>query len=50
MPSAQSSGSEEDESDAQVFISAVNMENADTQLKDIAISHCKRKFENLPEV
>lgn len=41
-------GSEEDESDAQVFLSAVNKD--DTQLKDIVISHFKRKFENLPEV
>lgn len=53
VTSAQSSnsemlyGSEEDESDAQVFLSAVNKD--DTQLKDIVISHFKRKFENLPE-
>ena len=54
VTSAQSSngemlyGSEEDESDAQVFLSAVNKD--DTQLKDIVISHFKRKFENSPEV
>ncbi|KAI5007033.1 hypothetical protein ZWY2020_046981 [Hordeum vulgare] len=53
VTSAQSSksemlyGSEEDESEAQVFLSAVNKD--DTQLKDIVISHFKRKFENLPE-
>ncbi|KAF7031978.1 hypothetical protein CFC21_043214 [Triticum aestivum] len=53
VTSAQSSnsgmlyGSEEDESDAQVFLSAVNKD--DTQLKDIVISHFKRKFENSPE-
>jgi len=47
MTSAQSYGSEEDECDAQVFLSAVNKD--DTQLKDIVISHFKRKFENLPE-
>ncbi|XP_037407682.1 protein SEMI-ROLLED LEAF 2-like isoform X2 [Triticum dicoccoides] len=53
VTSAQSSnsemlyGSEEDESDAQVFLSAVNKD--DTQLKDNVISHFKRKFENSPE-
>ncbi|XP_047054699.1 protein SEMI-ROLLED LEAF 2-like isoform X1 [Lolium rigidum] len=47
VTSAQSYGSEEDESDAQVFLSAVNKDDA--QLKDIVISHFKRKFENLPE-
>lgn len=40
-------GSEEDERDAQVFLSAVNKD--DTRLKDIVISHFKEKFENLPE-
>ena len=48
MTSAQSYGSEEDENDAQIFLSAVNKD--DTQLKDIVISHFKKKFENLPEV
>ncbi|KAL5221144.1 hypothetical protein ABZP36_025857 [Zizania latifolia] len=40
-------GSEEDESDAQAFLSAVNKD--DTQLKEIVMSHFKEKFENLPE-
>jgi hypothetical protein len=48
VTSAQSYSSEEDESDAQVFLSSVNKDDA--QLKDIVISHFKRKFENLPEV
>uniref|UniRef100_A0A0E0JS79 Uncharacterized protein n=1 Tax=Oryza punctata TaxID=4537 RepID=A0A0E0JS79_ORYPU len=40
-------GSEEDETDAQNFLSSVNKN--DTQLKEIVMSHFKEKFENLSE-
>ncbi|XP_062207771.1 protein SEMI-ROLLED LEAF 2-like isoform X2 [Phragmites australis] len=40
-------GSEEDESDAQAFLSAINKD--DTELIEIVMSHFRQKFENLPE-
>lgn len=41
-------GSEEDESDALAFLSAVNKH--DTELIETVMCHFKEKFENLPEV
>jgi protein EFR3 len=41
-------GSEEDESEAQAFLSAISKD--DTELMEIAISCCKEKFKILPEV
>lgn len=41
-------GSEEDESNAQAFLSAIN--NDDAELIEIVMTHFKKKFENLPEV
>jgi hypothetical protein len=40
-------GSEEDESQAQAFLSTINKD--DTELIEIMISFCKEKFKNLPE-
>ncbi|CAL4959970.1 unnamed protein product [Urochloa decumbens] len=40
-------GSEEDESYAQAFLSAINKD--DVELIEIVMSHFKKKFENLPE-
>ncbi|KAG2602592.1 hypothetical protein PVAP13_5KG697800 [Panicum virgatum] len=40
-------GSEEDESNAQAFLSAINKD--DVELIETVISHFKKKFENLPE-
>ncbi|TKW18256.1 hypothetical protein SEVIR_5G420200v4 [Setaria viridis] len=40
-------GSEEDESNAQAFLSAINKD--DVELIEIVMSHFKKKFENLPE-
>ena len=41
-------GSEEDESNAQAFLSAINKD--DVELIETVMSHFKKKFENLPEV
>jgi hypothetical protein len=41
-------GSEEDESEAHAFLSAISKD--DTELIEIVISCCKEKFKNLPEV
>lgn len=41
-------GSEEDESNAQAFLSTINKD--DGELIEIVMSHFKKKFENLPEV
>ncbi|KAL6647892.1 hypothetical protein ACP70R_015329 [Stipagrostis hirtigluma subsp. patula] len=41
-------GSEEDERDAQAFLSSINKD--DTELTEIVMSHFKDKFENLPEM
>lgn len=41
-------GSEEDESDALAFLSAINKH--DTELIETVMCHFKEKFENLPEV
>jgi hypothetical protein len=40
-------GSEEDESNAQAFLSAINKD--DVELIETVMSHFKKKFENLPE-
>nr|CAB3479123.1 unnamed protein product [Digitaria exilis] len=40
-------GSEEDESNARAFLSAINHDDA--ELIEIVMSHFKKKFENLPE-
>jgi protein EFR3 len=41
-------GSEEDESDALAFLSAIN--KPDTELIETVMCHFREKFENLPEV